>query len=75
MRRLVCWLRGHRWDILAVNVRKNVNLFHLHHLAGCKAMCRRCGADWDDLWSPWFGDEVVYPSRRALPLPEARLVP
>jgi len=73
MKRIVCWLRGHDWDIVTVNVRKNINLWHLHPMAGCQAFCRRCGSEWDDLWSPYFDDDLlVHPSRVTMPLPAAR---
>jgi hypothetical protein len=71
MMRLVCWLRGHRWNEIAINARKHFNLGHLHPMAGVKAECIRCGAVWDDLWSPFFDEDVVV----LIPqdLPRARL--
>lgn len=74
MKRLVCWWVGHDWDVYLVNQRKHVNLVHLHSLAGCKAYCRRCGEEWDDLWSPFFGDDVAVPVQRGqVGLPRAQV--
>lgn len=54
--RLLCWLLavvtlggvGHRWLVTTVNVRKSISLAHLHPMAGCNAVCVRCGAVWLD---------------------------
>jgi hypothetical protein len=59
MKWLLCKLLRHRWLVVSVNVRKHINLVRLHHMAGQKAVCQRCGGTWDDLWSPFFGDDVV----------------
>ena len=72
IRRLLCRLRGHNWMAISVNWRKHVNLVHLHPMAGYKAVCMRCGTTWDDLWSPFFGDDAIAAARQ--PLPEARTV-
>ena len=75
IQRLICWARGHTWDIVAVNVRMNHNLCHLHPLAGCKAVCSRCDALWSDLVSPFFASEpIVFPSRLPRELPRAVVV-
>lgn len=73
MRWLLCKLLGHRWLALSVNIRKHINLVHLHPMAGYKAVCKRCGGEWDDLWSPFFGDDVIEVTHLH-PLPEARTV-
>lgn len=71
--RLVCWLRGHRWRTIAINYRKHVNLFHLSEMAGFHSVCDRCGHEWNDLGSPFFGDDMI--QLLPAPLPEARLLP
>jgi hypothetical protein len=48
VRRAWCWLAGHRWRVLAESYRASL-LGHLHTLAGCAAICERCGLEWDDL--------------------------
>ncbi len=67
--KIVCVVSGHRYNVVAVNWRKHVNLFHLHGLAGCKAYCTRCGDEWDDLWSPFFDDEIKAVTQPPQPLP------
>lgn len=52
--RAICFVRGHRWSIVAVNERKHFNLVHLHPMAGTHAVCRRCAKVWDDLGGPWL---------------------
>lgn len=47
--RLICLVAGHRWLVVLVNWPKFIGLLHLHPLAGCWAICRRCRAEWDDL--------------------------
>jgi hypothetical protein len=80
MKRLICRLRGHRYRVCAVNAEKWTHLGHLHPLAGCYAICRRCSDIWDDLpsasqtfWgkTSWTNAEQL---GDALPLPVARLV-
>lgn len=61
--RALCWLIGHRWRVLVVDMQRAAVRGHLHTLAGCAALCHRCGAEWNDL--PGHED------RRALP-PAAR---
>jgi hypothetical protein len=74
LRRLVCWFRGHDWDYIAINERKHANLLHLHTMAGMHAICVRCNYEWDDLWSPFFGDDVYrYGQRRHRLLPRASI--
>lgn len=77
LRSILCWATNHRWDIIAVNVRKNTNLFHLSSMAGCRAICTRCDAEWDDLdGAPFFDDDrIVWHSRHARPLPRATMTP
>lgn len=70
MRRILCSMFGHRWIKLRCNIRKAINLGHLHPLAGYEAKCERCGEHWDDLWSPFF-DDVFDP--HPSPLPTATL--
>ncbi len=41
------WL-GHRWRILRENPSRTAALVHLHPLAGCDAVCERCGTHWLD---------------------------
>lgn len=48
MRKLVCWVRGHHWKVLAHSTR-TVTLGHLHHMAGCLAICQRCEGLWNDV--------------------------
>lgn len=68
--RIVCWLLGHRWNWLAVNMRKNINLAHLSRMAGVKADCTRCGVVYDDTFG--FDGDVITPCRQDLP--DARTV-
>lgn len=74
MKHVLCWLRGHRWNVSAINRRKHVNLVHLHHMAGMRATCERCGEIWDDLFDSegtdmWFGGHVEH----VAPLPKAKV--
>jgi hypothetical protein len=43
---MYCRLFGHDWQIVRVTSARAITLHHLH-LAGYKAVCRRCGAWWD----------------------------
>ena len=52
VRRLLCWLAGHRWHVRATSD-KHVVLCDLHPLAGQLADCTRCGERWDDLPAGW----------------------
>lgn len=69
VRRLLCWISGHRWTVLATS-NKHGYLAHLHPLAGQLADCARCGERWDDLPSGW---EAAYwrgaPRIAGLPIP------
>ncbi len=49
MKRLICFILGHKWRITHVYPPKHHALMHLHPMAGCKAECIRCGEVWDDL--------------------------
>jgi hypothetical protein len=74
VKRLLCLVLGHRWRALAVNPRKNANLYHLSPRAGWHEVCDRCGEEWNDLWSPFFGDDViVIEFAGAQPLPMAKV--
>lgn len=72
MKRLLCLVLGHRWRLLAFNPRKNVNLYHLCAKAGHHEVCDRCGKEWNDLWSPFFGGDVIVMERQPLPRAEVR---
>lgn len=45
---VTCWLRGHRWLVLAEDWTASSRV-HLQSLAGCAAICERCGDTWDDM--------------------------
>ncbi len=45
---LFCLVLGHRWHVSAWSQR-TLTLGHLHPLAGCRAVCGRCGRVWDDI--------------------------
>jgi hypothetical protein len=49
VRRLLCWVFGHRWDDIRVACHRAWLLSNLHWLAGAVATCDRCGAVWDDV--------------------------
>lgn len=49
MRRLLCWLMGHRWTNERFVCHRSLILTHLHSLAGAYADCARCGERWDDV--------------------------
>lgn len=46
--RPLCWLIGHRWVEIRVNVSKAVALAAFHRWAGSDCDCTRCGATWRD---------------------------
>lgn len=48
MKRVLCWLGVHDWEITAWSSR-TIWLCHLSRLAGCRAACRWCGKEWDDI--------------------------
>jgi hypothetical protein len=73
VKRLLCWLRGHRWHVLGINRRKNANLIHLHTMAGCYARCERCGRVWDDVDGiSFFGDKIDW-ARHGGEIPPAKV--
>lgn len=47
--RALCGIFGHRWRVLIVDGQRAAVRGHLHPLAGCAAICRRCGKRWNDL--------------------------
>lgn len=49
MRRLWCWVVGHRWSVTHTDIPRTLALINLHPMAGCIADCGRCGAHWDDI--------------------------
>ena len=63
MKRLWCWVVGHRWRTLRTNWTKALWLAHCHSMAGDDADCGRCGAEWRDFYG--FGvtreNEHLYP--------------
>jgi hypothetical protein len=42
------WLSGHAWRITRTNAARHDMMQHLHWIAGCDAVCMRCGAVWED---------------------------
>lgn len=44
--KLRCWLFGH--DRRVTHECHRTHLAHLHPLAGCRAVCERCGDVWED---------------------------
>jgi hypothetical protein len=58
LEKIKCWFLSHDWEILSISHSKNVALMHLHTLAGCAAVCKRCGKEWNDL--PTDRDDIVY---------------
>lgn len=58
MKKSLCKVFGHRWRLLSVNVSKVYNLRHLHPLAGADADCLRCGEQWRDARSRFFGNDI-----------------
>lgn len=58
MRRVLCWLRGHKWRVVRTNERKHINLIHLHTMAGMDADCLRCGEQWRDAVSQYFPEQA-----------------
>lgn len=50
--RVVCLFWWHDWMIFRCNGMKSVALAEFHPLAGCDAVCRRCGKTWLDAEEP-----------------------
>lgn len=54
MKRVLCWLLGHRWHVDSAWCHRATTMTHLHTLAGCLARCLRCGQLWNDMCQPCF---------------------
>lgn len=50
--RPICWLIGHKKINGRMNVRRRLNLAHLHGDAGVDFDCARCGLEWRDAFIP-----------------------
>ena len=48
MKRLLCWVVGHDWNVLSHTCHRVITLAHLHPMAGTYAVCRRCQSVWED---------------------------
>lgn len=49
MKKIICFLFGHKWKVTPRCLDKTLALCHLHWLAGAKANCERCASVWNDL--------------------------
>ena len=49
VKRILCWLFGHRWVPVLVDCNRAVTLMHLSTQAGTLSLCMRCGEYVDDL--------------------------
>jgi hypothetical protein len=59
-RRFMCFVFGHDWFIIRVNLPRTVGLIHLQGMAGHDADCRRCGCRWRDFNGHGvYNDEVI----------------
>jgi len=47
-KRFVCLFLRHDWHITRIDIERHAALVHLNDLAGCNAVCRRCGFTWLD---------------------------
>ena len=71
MKRLLCFLLGHRWAIVMINpfVPPSIWRQHSRGMRHCAAFCTRCSETWDDM--PGWYDRLIG-AEQPLPFDEWR---